>query len=299
MKNIVVNIPRNLNINGVYRMIDKIIWKGKQNRPKSVEFSFLNLEFVEPVGLCALYNLISLFNSLDIDVYFSYYDDVNNQSILYLDDSGFFSSQLGKPLRTSARIRDTTFPLIKVRHSDSFYWMDNNFIPWLSGRLNAEKEELGSIKTCLSEMFNNIRDHSGRNIGCVFAQHYPQKRSGEIRISVSDFGHGIPETIRKIDPDLEDHEAILYATTEGVSSKSIPNNRGAGFGILIDNVVSRNLGSLTVYSGRGIVRCRPKNGRTRRKAEEAPGTYPGTLIELVLDVSTFQPDEYTREDLEW
>ncbi|MBK9498715.1 MAG: hypothetical protein IPO06_04885 [Leptospiraceae bacterium] len=65
--------------------------------------------------------------------------------------------------------------------------MDRNFLlPWIKREIGYEKKlKLEMIKVCLMEIFNNIRDHSGENIGCLFAQHFPNR--GIVNIGISDF----------------------------------------------------------------------------------------------------------------
>ncbi|WP_188261967.1 hypothetical protein [Azospirillum tabaci] len=261
-----------------------------------IVFDFSGLRFAEPVGLSAFYNLLSLLRKLDADVWFRGID-ASIPSHAYLDDCGFFKDYLGESLRSWSDPRRSTFPVVRVEHRDSHYWLSENFLPWLARELCVQKGHLSSVKTCIGELFNNIENHSGETIGCVFAQHFPNKRC--IKISISDFGVGIPHTIRKMKPELSDPDALVTATIEGFSSKSLPTNRGAGFGFVTDNVVVRNQGTVRIYSGSGMLTCAPSSNGVQRSARLAAGIYPGTLVELTLETDKFRPDELDREDFEW
>lgn len=111
-----------------------------------------------------------------------------------------------------------------------------------------DENGFSTIRMCFGEIFNNINDHSKLDIGCVFAQHFP--KMNKITISISDFGVGIPSKIKKLSEysSLNDSEALEKALEEGVTTMSVPNNRGAGLGIFIQNAVVNMSGEVYIYS---------------------------------------------------
>jgi anti-sigma regulatory factor (Ser/Thr protein kinase) len=124
-------------------------------------------------------------------------------------------------------------------------------VPWLSGRLKISQASLGSLKVCVSELFNNIKDHTQHEIGCIFAQHFPYLE--KVEVSLSDFGVGIPYNVRKKLADLSDSEAITHAVKEGFTTKSTQRNKGVGLDYLLQTVVGNYRGQVTIYSGSSIV----------------------------------------------
>ena len=108
-------------------------------------------------------------------------------------------------------------------------------VPWLRRRTNSPSCSFGNLKVCLAEIFNNIQDHSGQDIGCLFGQHHPNEQ--RMLIAISDFGVGIPTTVRNVRPRLDDAEALVHAIRDGFTSKLMPRHRGAGLALLLDNVL--------------------------------------------------------------
>jgi anti-sigma regulatory factor (Ser/Thr protein kinase) len=169
--------------------------------------------------------------------------------------------------------------------------------PWLAKRLQVSTASLAEFKTCIREIFNNIEDHSTERIGCAHIQWFPNEQ--RIRMSVSDFGIGIPSEIRRVYPDKDDGEAIALAIQEGISSKRGGRNRGAGLSYLVDNVVRRNQGQLRIFSNHGQLTCSPTEHSVETNTRLSPGYYPGTLISILLRTDRIEPVEEDRESLEW
>ncbi len=174
--------------------------------------------------------------------------------------------------------------------------MGFKLIPWLARSLSCDEPSLATLKVCFQEIFNNINDHSTEKIGCSFAQHYPQKN--KIKISISDFGVGIPFNVKNKIKNLNDHQAIDKACEAGFTTQTTVRNRGAGLDVLIKNVVAKNNGVVIIQSRKGLVSCVKLNGELKRSAKPSAGFYPGTLIQITLDTNKFVSDEH-EEDFEW
>ena len=220
---------------------------------------------------------------------------IGNEAVRYLDDSGFFERYLGQKLSSFSRLRPTTVPLSLVSYELSYQWLQNRLIDWLSARLAMNRESLGILDLCFGEVFNNIRDHSGENVGCVAAQHFP--RQSLVHIAVSDFGVGIPTRVREKLLDLGDSEAVLKAIEPGFTTESTPRNRGAGLDTLASQVAQENGGQLVILSGHGVLSARQGPEQPAISAREAPVSYPGTLIDARLRTDTIEPLD--PEDLLW
>ncbi len=223
--------------------------------------------------------------------------DVRRTAIKFLDDSLFFEQHIGSKLNPESSPRPTTRPLIEVRHTESHVWIRNNFICWLSGCCEVEEHDLGELATCLSELFNNIDDHTELDVGSVFAQWYPQE--SRIIVALADFGQGIPLTVDRVCGGLSDYEAIVKAFEYEFTSKSTPRNQGIGLNFLLQNVVENLNGKLEVNSAHGGVVFQKDGNLLRSMPYEQKGYCPGTLIVLEFDTTAIERSDGQLEDITW
>lgn len=266
-----------------------------QPRDHSITFDFADLKFIDPNGFTVFCNLLEWLRKRAVQVQFANCKN-EKEAIQYMDDCGFFRNYEGSPRRVYAATRSTTMPLQKIACIDSHAWLDGMAFPWLAEKLSTTERSLDEFRTCVREIFNNIQDHSSEEIGCIHFQYFPQE--DRVRISVSDFGKGIPNEIRTRYNPTNDANAISLATTEGVSSKAGGKNRGAGLPYLLDNVVGRNGGWLGIYSDKGQMTAVNADGTIVKKPRLAAVSYPGTLVSIDLRASAIERIE-GREDLEW
>ncbi|WP_367159934.1 hypothetical protein ABUE34_12890 [Kozakia baliensis] len=291
-----VHIPSRMDKYGVDCFLSQIFLPNGHLYAENYLFDFKALTFIEPSGVVSLSNAVDFINNTGRKVSFLGINDAS-QPIRYLDDSGFFKLYLGTPRRSGAGLRSTTVPLQRVEWGNSHFWLDSNFLSWMGRQLGMNARSLSGVKTCLSEIFNNIKDHSGLNIGSIYIQHFPRKH--KITICIADFGYGIPFTIRRKFSCFEkDCDAILHASKDAVTSQSVPGNRGAGLDFLIRNVVDIHKGNIYIASGYGKLNCVPHPNGAYRWGDEVSGFYPGTLIEIDLNTGTIVADE-EEEDMEW
>lgn len=264
--------------------------------PNDVILDFSNLRFVRPSGVVFLSNLTRFLLRSNVCVT---YDGIEpyNGSICFLDDAQFFRQHLGRCLREGRRPRATTVPLRQVANTESHGWLQTTFIPWLSECTDRSESSLSEIRVCISEIFNNISDHTELDVGSIFAQWYPNEKC--LEIAIADFGQGIPNNVRRVISDCSDSDAIVKAAEDGFSSKSIPTNRGAGLFYLIQNVVERLGGVVSIWSGRGAVRFENVNGCATYTTSEHPGMCPGTMIELVVRTDLIEATSDDPEEFEW
>jgi anti-sigma regulatory factor (Ser/Thr protein kinase) len=296
-----VDIPNRFDRITAYAFINQIIDENYDSRCSNLVFDFSKLRFIDPAGVTVLSNLIEFLKLLGVKIQITGHqkNNVNKQAIEYLDDSGFFNHYLRQKLNPNARVRQTTLPLELVDYTRSYEYMGFTLLPWLSRILHVDEKALSTIKVCFQEIFNNIKDHSQVNVGCIYAQHYPNRdNKNQIIIAISDFGVGIPFNVKKQYSEISDHEAIDKACEEGYTTQTTGKNRGAGLDVLIKNVVSKNGGTILIQSCHGIVTCIKRVGETKRIPREAPGFYPGTMIQLSLEIDKFVYDEFD-EEFEW
>lgn len=170
------------------------------------------------------------------------------------------------------------------------------FPRWIAAKVGMSEASFASIKLCMEEIFNNIIDHSGEKVGCVFAQHYPKKN--QVMLSITDFGVGIPVNVRKVKPDLSDSEAIAQAAIEGFTTKSTVRNQGAGLDILTRYVVVKNRGSIHVHSLKESFQCIHAASGARPMHREVKSSYPGTLVQITFNTD-FLELIAEKEEFEW
>lgn len=292
-----------LNRKTMYDFLHTIIDGHGEPRASDIELHFTNIGFVEPVGVTVLSNLTEWLIHKGVKLKYVYPTPTTtgftqSEPLKYLDDSLYFARYLGgKPLRKYSRVRDTTVPLQVISVAESFQWFER-VKNWLAPKIHVTTQSLGDLSMCLQEVFNNIRDHSTKQIGSTFIQHYP--RTSTVSIAISDFGVGIPHNIRLREPSLNDAECLLKAIEAKFSTKSTPQNRGVGLDTLIYNTVVNNGGSVYIHSNYGILDCTEGFDGVEKRTRLTDIFYPGTLIQINLRTDTIEniPSD-DEEEFEW
>jgi len=284
MNKYVIYIPNELKKHNITELLQAVGTIYLENSPHSYyyELDFSHLNFIDPVGVTALSNLLEWFKKNQIEfaftnLHFRHIYEKRKDPIRFLDDSGFFKRYCGKAVSEFASVRETTIELELVAFTNCYYWLEKKFIPWLSETINQPKEYLVDLQQCLLEIFHNINEHANEQIGCVFAQHFPAEN--EVKVAISDFGVGIPYTVRSVlSPFTSDCQCIERAVERGFTSK-VDSNGGAGLEILLENMIDRNKGQVYIHSNYGILNC---NNMHNISSYNTSGFYPGTLFELVF-----------------
>ena len=217
--------------------------------------------------------------------------------VRFMVDSLFFEQHIGKKLSPRSAPRVTAQPLREVRQQDSHSWIRLQLVPWLSRCSGVAERDLAELQTCVSELFNNIADHTEHDVGSVFAQWFPNEK--QLEVCVADFGAGVPSTVRRVAPDLSDAEAIARAFEDGFTSKSISTNRDVGLHYLKQNVVENLEGILKLHSAGGSVEIKKCGTRTRVVSSQARGYCPGTLVEIRLRTDLIEASDDEPEAFEW
>lgn len=296
MNEFVCKLPRNFNESTMYDLILEVVNKDHTPKHKKIVFDFCDLNFIESSGITVLASTIGLLKSYNVKISFITPNPLT-APCKYLDDSMFFKQYLGSTKSEDAEVRPTTVQLQNVSHSESAFWLEEKFVKWLSHRLGVKPKVLSDFQVCMYEIFNNIIDHSGQKHGYIFIQHYPNKH--EVFISISDFGMGIVRSLKSKYPDKDEAYIIREAVREGVSSKTIETNLGAGLDTLIKNAVLHNGGIVEIFSnGAGII-CKKYKNNVNYNEFQANGYYPGTQLVIKLRTDTIMSEEETEEDFIW
>lgn len=283
----------------MYPFIDKAIDEQCDAKCSEIVFDFSTLNFIKPVGIVVLSNLIEYFRKAGVKVSFIGHTS-NTPANKFLDDSGFFHYYLKKYIFPSHASRGTTIPLELVPNINATTFLYFSLMPWIGREVGLSENSLAAIRTSIEEIFHNIRDHSGVGIGCVFAQHYP--RDKYIELAISDFGRGIPELVRSKIPDISDVAALKLASQEGFTTKSNVRNRGAGLTTIMRYITQKNNGTVLISSGKAqLSAVQSKNVEPKITARTTDGFYPGTLVRAILRTDTFEQiiEDVEIEAFEW
>jgi hypothetical protein len=269
---------------------------GELRNLTDIAFDFSHLSFIRPSGVVFLSNLIWWLNHNGTRVHFEGVS-APTAAILLLDDSGFFELHCGARLLASTSAGVAMRPLIRLAHQDSRLWLESDFVPWLAEQLNVSQTSIHGFKVCIAELFNNSKDHGKIDAGSIFVQHFPNER--EVVISFSDFGVGIPHSVRDQGQDISDAESIIYAVRAGFAVKSKPWKIAGGLDYVLQTVVVRNGGQVSIYSGNAMVAFVRGASGIRPIPFPSRGFCPGTTIDLSLRTDTIENLPEETEDLQW
>lgn len=293
----IIEIPYRFTLETIDRVLKEVINPDLTPVSNEIKFDLRNVSFIDPSGMTALYNIcLWLQKEEDVSATFLLNPDgnlprYNEKPMMYLVDCGFFEEFFGeKTVYKTPMRRNTTLPVRTVKSEDSYSWKENVLKPWIQ-RCTGKYCEFSNIQTAIDEIFNNIRDHSNQNTGCVFAQFFP--RWNKIVISISDFGIGIPSSLRKEYPKYNDVELLEIACKEGVSTKSTPRNRGAGLTNIITSLTNSGIGTVHIQSNYGIIEIENK---VLSKIKISESYYPGTLFSIELILGNEELYDFDREE---
>jgi anti-sigma regulatory factor (Ser/Thr protein kinase) len=291
---IVGHLPQWFNADTMHGFIQEVMEGYHSKRCGEVVFDFGKLAFIDPVGVVVLANLVEYFKSLAVPVYFE--GLMKSRGARFLADAGFFAHYVKAP--TFQVPKKNTMPLQLINGTQAASYLRNRLVPWIGEATGLAARSLEALQACLAEVFQNVRDHSGVEVGCTFAQHFPNRQ--RLQIAVSDFGRGIPALVRRVVPGVMDSRAIYLACQEGFTSKTQVWNGGAGLPNLIRLVTERNGGNVMLAAHHGLVLAAPHGQHTKIETRMIPGWYPGTLVRVILRTDRLpsiaaevEPEEFT------
>lgn len=290
-----VKLVGNLTYSTILRHIDNA-GLDVHSPPRGISFDFSLLGFVEPSGVVMLHNLCSYLTLQGCSVYLANCD-ADRAGLQYLDGTGFFQDSIGKKVFPYSSLKQTTMPLQKVRTADVAGWVPNHLIPWFQSCSGRPRSSLAHFGFCVSELFNNIQNHSSFEVGSFFAQWFPNINT--LRMVIGDFGRGIPVNVATIDPQLSGAKAIMRSFDDGFSSHSTPKNRGAGLHFLRNNVCLSLGGEMYVYSGGAAVHAASDGQLMEIALSVGNSGYTGTLFDIKIPTGGITEDPTGEEDFEW
>jgi anti-sigma regulatory factor (Ser/Thr protein kinase)/anti-anti-sigma regulatory factor len=274
-----IQLPASFNDQTMYEFIAQAVDGQCNAQSNTIVFGFTKLAFISPVGIVVLSNLIEYFVKIGVKTYFSCHQFIT-EPISYLDDSGFFKRYIGSCVKVSASVRPTTFPLSLVQNVNALPFVQGRVIPWAADHLGTTETSLDTVRVCIEEIFHNIQDHSGVQMGCIFAQFFP--KTSRLEIAISDFGFGIPHRIQTLKPELSDTDSLRLAIQEGFTTKTNVHNRGVGLTTLMRYVTIRNGGTVLIASGKAQLSAVLDQNETKITVRTKHVSYPGTLVKVIL-----------------
>lgn len=264
-----------------------------------LDIDLRTMTFIEPSGVISLSNIVQWSRQhKSINVNFlidSKATSKNLKAMHYLSDCGFFANFGEEKVFKEPKLRRTMLALKTLETNHLNQWRQSDLMVWLQ-RQTGRSNDFSAICVAIDEIFNNIADHSTENIGSIFGQYYPKNH--EIVIAISDFGIGIPSSLKnKFSGEKTDDEWIIEALKEGVSTQSVPQNRGAGLANIIRALTTNGVGSVTIMSNCGKVILKNNEIVDALTFDES---YQGTFFELRIDTSNpALYDSEEEEDFVW
>jgi hypothetical protein len=166
-----------------------------------------------------------------------YYPPLDQNASMYLD-----TVLSGKAIDSTR----SYVPIILLPKQQSEFDKIFDCICNLGGNFSGEQE----FRVIISELTDNIYQHSRFNNAIVMAQRYAKK--GFMDLCIIDDGVTIPGSLSSARMLYEDDTSALIDAVEGASSKNDPG-RGHGLGESIIDLTQKYGGSVLVISRRGVL----------------------------------------------
>lgn len=275
-----------------YHKFFGIIQRGCQERSVTIH---LYSKFLEPMDILILTEFIiyQLSRKVEINLWVDH-SDVKS----YLEAIGLFefcSSNYHEPSELKEIASYSAMPLRRVNRETMNYYIGRTqmYFQTLCGT-----KDLGMLDITLSELINNVYDHSNSPIDCfVFCQYYPQK--GLIKLAVGDLGFGIPKTVNtffsnKGADTVSQEDAVKWALKLNRTTQSMPHNAGRGLDTVC-SFVKVNRGNWKLFSGNVKM---TGNGIRNHFFDNPIDNFIGTVIEITINVDNLEELE-TMDVLDW
>lgn len=277
-----VVLPQNFTINDINIVLDKVIDSDLNPKEYEINLDFRTLEYISSSAINLLDNLIGWLEENGVDV--SYQIPTIGKKgtrcpFRFLNQSGVIKKHDQE--REEPEKDKKILPIIDILHSEVVQFTSQDFSYWMGNLLNEDISRLGTIKTCMAEIFNNVNDHTNVKKAGMFAHFI--RNENKFYISISDFGVGIPNKVRQKEDELTDENCLKWAVREGNTTNSIPRNTGAGLDFLVTNVVERGRGQVTIISNQASLVCSfAKEGKVEYNTSNRKSYYPGTFVEIII-----------------
>ncbi|CAN5396242.1 hypothetical protein BH11BAC2_BH11BAC2_18720 [soil metagenome] len=238
--NLVFDLPTKLNKNNLHYFIERI----RNEKPTSVLFDWSECSDADNIALCLFINL-------------SYECKQNNAKIRHTshEKNQYYRLSIFPLISYTVNVlgvqeSDLGVFIASVDKAEAILSRVMSMQKYLRSLSPLDGLNINPLETIFSELYMNICQHSCSN-GIVLVTIEPENNI--IEMIISDIGVGIPINIKESFSeygDKSDAEAILYATEDLVTTKSIEQNYGRGLSTLRTSVISLK-GFAAIFSGNG------------------------------------------------
>ncbi len=212
------------------------------NPQEKVIFNLSHVKSIPPALAVAISTYVQATNSAIIP-------PENVETLSYLKTIGF---PMGKnPLEDKYVLADQCTPITFIKKTKDATERDKmtySFLDIIWQFIKDNKNIKNALYYPIGEFVNNIFEHSKKNIGCVFAQEFPESNS--IEICIADSGRGIKKSYKEeLNLDFP-HDIALVECLMGHSTKSADR----GFGVRTSkDIICRGLkGEFMLISGQAV-----------------------------------------------
>lgn len=123
--------------------------------------------------------------------------------------------------------------------------------------------------------------------GGAFIHAEVKTKSKELHINVAHYGKEIPHVVRSIWDTSANDAVVLAKALEKRTGRDAPGRSSESpLGFLLDDVIFSHQGRLSLYSGFGMMKCKPSALGVIQQLELSSAYYPGALFEITIDLET-------------
>ena len=279
------------NCNKAYwlRMINECVFRfdGCRNENYILDFnSSIKTNELLPFHLVTLANLIQYLFDIGNKVFISC--DNNKEVFDYIYNQLYFSEYWSNGKNhVDVKGGDNIFNLWRIIDSEK-----DLYVPRVENyfkRNYFRNRDLSVISQIMTEAYYNVFDHAQAQNNAFSLIMYKEDTC-MLHAAISDFGIGIANSVRKIEPTVgSDKDALTKAIEDNFTVRSTERNRGFGLSNILNGSTSAR-----IFSGRALVVKQKEN----TKIVSTDFSFPGTLIYFEVDLSKTEEEEVIS-DFEW
>lgn len=271
---------------GVYEFVNILYSTFKDKSNSKISLLSENTKFIDPLLMAPLGLVLT---KLKLRNNYIVFNKLNKLNYYNLNSCGFLKqSQLDPHLIYTKLLLYKTFNLKDYL----------KFKQFLSDELLniSDKDLVDTIISHLSELFENVRMHSGISINSTYSQDifisgYYDEKTNYINFSICNIGDTFKDVIlskRKINYEF-DYEYIKWSLIRSNTTRDLTTPGGLGLFMIYD-FIKKSHGNLYISSGKGY--CEIKNNSDDYYAEFS-SPFPGTSISLSIPIEKI----YKKENL--
>ena len=171
-------------------------------------------------------------------------------------------------------------PVISYKTSEDQEKVINDILERLLETVpNFDRKAFAAVEWALNEITDNVLNHSESQIGGLIQFWSFDQRKQKIEFTICDAGIGVPNSLRALNPQLSDIDALMEAVKSGITRNAKEFQGNGLYGTL--EICRAGGGKFSLNSGYGALLC--QDGSVATKAEKIP--FSGTCIDAHIDFS--------------